>query len=221
MIHLLFDRLYFCYQLIINRNFLQDMKNANHIITTTEMTNTQSNSMSRATFITLLLLNLFNSAFLFGVVPAVSSYALLPYGQKAFYYTSVIAPIAYPLVALISFRVPTVPKIFIVIGSIIGYILCTFIMATAWQSPCPWWADTTHGAAIVSGTVYLATVIIAYVRLAIGNTIKREWPDDKGLFLFGISVQFGMLLGSVPIFLIIDVFGLLVDRAPCKTYCLE
>lgn len=170
-------------------------------------------------FIFMLLLNTFNSIILFGCLPSLTTYALLPYGQKTFYYSSMLTPLGYTLALIISARWTTLTTSATIIGSSIGFCLCLFVMVIAKQSPCPWWHDTIHGGAIMVLVWFVATVIIAYVRIAIGHRIKLEWEDEKGMFFFGVSIQLGLLLGSIPMYFLINVFGAFKDREPCHIYC--
>jgi len=93
-------------------------------------------------------------------------------------------------------------------------------MIIAWHSPCPWLADTIHGAVIMVAVWCMATLVIAYVRITIGNRIKTEWPHKNGMFYFGASNQLGILLGTIPIYILVNIFGLFVERQPCQAYCL-
>jgi hypothetical protein len=106
-----------------------------------------------------------------------------------------------------------------IVGSIFGCILSIFMIIIAFQSPCPWWADTLHGALIMLCNGFLLTLIIAYVRMTIGNRIKSEWANDKGMFYFGVTVQLGALIGTIPAYLLVNVFDVFTDRKPCQTYC--
>ncbi|CAF4194356.1 unnamed protein product [Rotaria socialis] len=176
--------------------------------------------MTRRVFIFLLLINIINSTMLFGCLPSLSTYALLPYGQKAFYYSSLFTPAAYSVALLINLRWETITLRATVIGSAIGLMLCIFIIIIATQSPCPWWSDTTHGAIIIAISWFLATLIIAFLRITIGHRIKLEWKDDQGMFYFGASIQLGLLLGAIPMYFLVNVFNVFTDREPCVIYCL-
>ncbi|CAF1488593.1 unnamed protein product [Rotaria magnacalcarata] len=63
--------------------------------------------------------------------------------------------------------------------------------------------------------------VIAFVRITIGNRIKIGWNGDEGLFYFGASLQLGFLLGTTPVYLLINNFGMFIDRQPCQKYCIE
>ncbi len=169
--------------------------------------------------IIFLFFNGFNSLILFGLLPPLIPYIILPYGQKAFYYSTLIYSLAYPLALLFSVMKGTISLAGTIIGSIIGCLLAVFMIIIASQSPCPWWADTIHGALIMISIYMCCTVIIAYVRITIGNRLKNEWANEKGLFYFGVTVQLGSLIGTIPIYLLINVFHVFIDRKPCQIYC--
>ncbi|CAF4789051.1 unnamed protein product [Rotaria sp. Silwood2] len=106
-----------------------------------------------------------------------------------------------------------------IIGTIIGSIFAVFIIIIAIQSPCPWWADTLHGAAVIVVIWLLMVFIIAYLRITTGNFIKADWSEEKGMFYFGITVQLGSFLGAIPMYLLVNVFDIFTDRKPCEVYC--
>jgi hypothetical protein len=177
--------------------------------------------MSRNVFIFLLVLNTINSIISFGMLPSLSTYALLPFGQKAFYYWSVVIPSAYPVTLLMSLRWKTASNHSILLHALFNLLLASFITITAAQSPCPWLADTTRGAVQIIAIWFVMSCTSCFLRITIGNRIKEEWMDEKGMFYYGATIQLGLLLGTVPTYLAINVFGLFIDRRPCQVYCLK
>ncbi len=177
--------------------------------------------MSQRVFILFLILNTINSAISFGCLPSLSTYALLPFGQKAFYYWSVVIPIAYPLSLLMSLYWKSVSNQLVVLQSVLNWLLSALIFILAGQSPCPWLADTTQGAFMIITIWFIMSLISGFLRITIGNRIKSEWMNDQGMFYYGGTVQLGMLLGTIPLYLFINVFDLFIDRKPCQTYCLS
>ncbi|CAF0969462.1 unnamed protein product [Adineta ricciae] len=177
-------------------------------------------SMTRKEFVIIQWFNVINSGILYGCLPTITTYSMLPYGQRAFYYCSILYPLAYPLAAMLAWFRQTISIFWVSAGSIIGCFICGFIIFIACQSPCPIWADTTHGGVIMVLAWFSSTFILAYVRIASGNNIKLYWKKESGLFYFGFTVQTGIIFGVLPFFLIINVFNLLKDRKPCITYCI-
>jgi hypothetical protein len=176
--------------------------------------------MTGKMFTRFLLFNAFNSTIAYGFLPSLSTYSLLPYGQKTFYYSSVVLPIAYPLALLSRLRWKIVSSRIIAILLIANCALSAFIFVIAAQSPCPWWADTMHGTLIIITVWFFAVFGSCLLRITIGNCIKTEWAGDKGMFYFGGTDILGSILGTIPIYLLINVFGIFNDRKPCQTYCL-
>ncbi|CAF0851020.1 unnamed protein product [Rotaria sordida] len=178
------------------------------------------NSMTKKQYFILQSFNVINSAILYGCLPTLITYALLPYGQKAFYYCSILFPMSYPLSALYGFVRPTLSTFWIIICSIFGCLICFFIFIIAFQSPCPIWADTLHGGIIMIIAWFFSSFVLAYVRIATGNRIKLTWRKENGLFYFGLCIQIGIIIGALPMYLAVNVYRLFQDRQPCITYCL-
>lgn len=195
------------------------LKEQNHLSKPRRLSLSTPNSMTQRQFYILQSFNVVNSAILYGCLPTLITYALLPYGQKAFYYCSVLAPISYPLSALYGIVRPTIATSWIVLGSIVGSLIAFWIVIIAFQSPCPMWSDTLHGAIIMIIAWFTSSFILSYVRVASGNRIKLAWPKEDGLFNFGVSVQMGIIFGVLPMYLVINVYEFLQDRQPCVTYC--
>ncbi|CAF4374801.1 unnamed protein product [Rotaria sp. Silwood2] len=175
--------------------------------------------IATSSFIFLLCINTYNSFILYGILPALTTYSLLPYGQKVLYYFCVFSTLSYSMSILISLKWATVSVRMTIIGTIIGSIFAVFIIIIAIQSPCPWWADTLHGAAVIVVIWLLMVFIIAYLRITTGNFIKADWSEEKGMFYFGITVQLGSFLGAIPMYLLVNVFDIFTDRKPCEVYC--
>ena len=166
------------------------------------------NSMTKKQYYILQLFNMINSALVFGCLPTLITYSLLPYGQKAFYYCSVLFPTAYPMSAIYALVRPKISITVVILGTVVGYSICIFIITCAYQSPCPIWADTLHGGIIMIIAWLTASFILSYVRIASGNRIKLAWGKESGLFYYGLCVQMGVVLGVIPMYLIINVYQL-------------
>ena len=177
--------------------------------------------MSKRIFYLFLILNTINSTISYGYLPSLSTYALLPFGQRAFYYWSILISAAYPLALVFSLFWKSVSNHSIVFQSILNWLLSAFIFIIAAQSPCPWLADTTQGALMVISIWFLMSLISDFLRITIGNRIKDEWEGDEGMFYYGGTAQLGLLLGTIPAYLFINIFDLFIDRKPCQIYCVS
>jgi hypothetical protein len=177
--------------------------------------------MSQRVFVLLLILTTVNSTMSFGCLPSLSTYVLLPFGQKAFYYWSVLIPFAYPLSLVLSLYWNSISNNQIIFQSILNCLLSLFVVIIARQSPCPWLTDSTQGALMIITVWFSMLVVYSFTRITIGNRIKSEWAGDKGMFYYGGTAQLGLLLGAIPTYFLINVFGLFIDRKPCQKYCLS
>jgi riboflavin transporter 2 len=196
------------------------LKNGEIVSKSRKLSLSTPNSMTKKQFFILQSFNVINSAILFGCLPTLITYSLLPYGQKTFYYCNILYPISYPLSVFLGFIYPTLSTFWVIIGSLFGWLTCFFIIIVAFQSPCPIWADTLHGGIIMTAAWFISSLVLAYIRVCSGNRIKLAWSKRSGLFHFGLSVQMGIIFGVLPMYLVINVYELLKDRQPCVTYCL-
>src|SRR5262245_55634886 len=64
--------------------------------------------LTAKSFILLLLLNIFNSFVWYGLLVPLITYSILPYGQKALYYFSLLNPLAFPIGSLMGVRWATI-----------------------------------------------------------------------------------------------------------------
>lgn len=167
----------------------------------------------------LLIINLIDSTIAYGCLPSLSTYAILPYGQRAYYYCGILIPSAYPLAFVISLFFKKSSNVSIILQTVVSCSLSVFIIAVAKQSPCPWLADTTLGAIMIITVWFFMSVISSFLRITTGNRIKTECEDEKSMFLYGAMTQLGLFLGTIPTYLAIHVFELFVDRKPCEPYC--
>lgn len=186
-----------------------------------ELTLKTHQNMSSGVFMMFMILSTISSIIAYGCLPSLSTYALLPYGQTAFYYWSVLVPSAYPLALVISLFWKSPSNQTVIILSVISWSISGFIFVIASQSPCPWLADTTAGARMIITVWLIMALTGSFVHIAIGNRIKSDWKDDKGMFYYGGTAQLGSFLGTIPMFIIINVFSVFTDRKPCQTYCVS
>ncbi|CAF1093105.1 unnamed protein product [Didymodactylos carnosus] len=166
----------------------------------------------------VLLLTGINAFVFIGCLPSMITYSLLPYGQRAFYYGSILAPLAYPFACFINMFIKLNLK-GILFLSLINIINSLFIMYIAFTSPCPVLHDTKTGALLLNFVWIITSFCFGYIRVRCGNIIRESWSKEGGLFNFGLTFLIGGILGTVPFFFIINVFKLLNDRKPCIRYC--
>lgn len=172
-------------------------------------------------FIFLLSLNAFSAFMLIGLLPPLTTYSILPYGQKTLYYSILFSPLGYFMALILSLRWTMISMRMTIIGTLVGCIFTIFTIIIAAQSPCPWWADSLHGAIIIVLSGSLLAIIIGFIRITIGNRIKKEWSNEKGMFYFSATYELGAFVGTIPMYLLVNVFDVFIDRKPCQIYCVK
>jgi riboflavin transporter 2 len=177
--------------------------------------------MTKKCYYALLLIGFLTSIILFGILPSIGTYAVLPYSQRAYYISSLVLPISSPLSVLIGLFLRSILKFMtIFILFMIAICLSVYVIIVAVLSPCPPLHDSTGGAILIISSYFVAHLSFYYVRLVIGNRIRQEYHRESGLFWFGAASQMGSLVGAIPTFLLVNAFGVFKSRNACQSYCL-
>jgi riboflavin transporter 2 len=182
---------------------------------------TSSMTMNKQMYFSLLLVSFLSSVVLFGVLPSISTYAVLPYSQRAYYISSLILPISNPLSVVIGLflrSILTFKSIFILF--LLAVCTSIYVLLVAFLSPCPPLHDTLVGAILVISCYFLTYLIFYYIRIVIGNRIRQECRRKSGLFWLGASSQMGSLFGAIPMYLLVNTFNVFKSRDVCQTSCL-
>jgi riboflavin transporter 2 len=179
-------------------------------------------SMSKRLYYGLLCLGFLSSIILFGILPSIGTYALLPYSQRAYYISSLILPISNPLSVLIGLFVRSIVR-FLWIFVLFGVATCAaiYVLLVALFSPCPPLHDSAAGAVIVISCYFLTYLALYYIRLVIGNRIRQEYQRQSGLFWFGAASQMGSLVGAIPMYLLVNTYSVFESRNACQAYCFD
>ena len=178
-------------------------------------------SMTQRCYYALLFIGFVSSVILFGILPSIGTYAVLPYSQRAYYISSIILPISNPLSVLIGLFVRSILKFMIICLLFIFAIgVSIYVTVAAFLSPCPPLHDSVGGGVLIISCYFLSYLCLYYVRLVIGNRIRQQYPRESGLFWYGASSQMGSLVGAIPMFLLVNVFNVFKSRNVCEHYCL-
>lgn len=100
--------------------------------------------------------------------------------------------------------------------NVIGTTISGYILALAALSPTPPLLGHGGGAIMVAAWV-LSVGVLTYVKVTIASILRRQ--KEKGgrnLFLFGVFTQIGSTIGSVIMFVLINVNNLFVPYYPCS-----
>ena len=177
-------------------------------------------SMSKSMYYSLLLIIYFISIILFGILPSIGTYVMLPYSQRAYYISSIILPISNPLSIIVSVLYRTCLSLSMILALCFA-ATCTavYVIVVATLSPCPPLHDTVGGAILVTTCYFTAQLIYYYLRIVIANRIRLEYQPNTGLFWLGAVNQVGALSGSIPMYFLINTFQLFKSREVCQIYC--
>lgn len=106
----------------------------------------------------LLILNGTICGFSNGVLPAIQSYACLPYGSNIYHLTLILCAVINPVACFLYFFV-SITSTRVIFGGVVVYLmLAGYTIGIAAASPCPMMTDSVYGGVIVVG-IYSNTLI--------------------------------------------------------------
>jgi hypothetical protein len=177
-------------------------------------------SMTKEVYGSFLLLTFFSSVILYGILPSIGTYIMLPYSQRAYYISSILLPVLNPFSVLMGYMIGSILRfIFVFILFLVAVCATTYVVIVAALSPCPPLHDTVIGAVLVIVYYLIAQLIFYYIRLIIGNRIRQEFKRDSQLFWLGTASQLGSLAGAIPMYLLVNTYKVFKSRNVCQTYC--
>nr|CAB3266298.1 solute carrier family 52, riboflavin transporter, member 3-B [Phallusia mammillata] len=151
-----------------------------------------------------------------GILPSVSSYTALPYGEVPYHLATSLGNMANPLACFIAFFLPMHSFIgigFMAIGSA-GF--ASYLLFLALKSPCPVLVNETGGAVLMVLCQILFVGCASYVKVSIAQ-IFRHQGHKKSLVWYGGIVQAGSLTGALIMFPLVNVYYLFQSGIPCET----
>ncbi|CAF2629918.1 unnamed protein product [Rotaria sp. Silwood2] len=176
--------------------------------------------MSTKLYHSLLAVAYYSYVFLHGILPAIVTYAMLPYSHTAFYISRIILPIAGPLSIIINRTCKS--RLALASITILCFIAtCTsvYVVTIAALSPCPPLHDTVFGAIIAIACFFISQLLYNYVRAVIANRIRQEYKHNSGLFWLGAVFRMGSMSGEILMFFLINTFHFFKSREACRSYC--
>ncbi|CAF0871496.1 unnamed protein product [Brachionus calyciflorus] len=154
----------------------------------------------------------------YGFLPGLMSYSNMPYGSNIMYLSVNLANIFLPVSILFSMGSNEVSTKRILIELSIPMAISFYIISIAIMSPCPPFVNAKYnlgGYFMVLCWVLLSSILIR-VRCLIAT--KLEKYGRNSLLIFGISSQFGQVLGGLIIFVLVDVMRLFKDKPKCSPF---
>ncbi|CAF3543047.1 unnamed protein product [Rotaria socialis] len=128
---------------------------------------------------------------LFGILPSIGTYVMLPNSQSAYYIASLVLLISNLLSVIIALVGKSRLQLSTIISlSFIATCLTVYVIVLAALSPCLPLHDTIGGAIIAIG-----------------------------LFWLGAISQMGALSGSIPMYFLINNMHVFKSRQVCRSYC--
>ena len=116
-------------------------------------------SVSASGTVFLLVILLYVSGLSDGVIPAIQSYACIPYSYHIYHLTLTLSNIANPVTCFVFPFIRTTSTVIIAVRSCIYFGMCSYILIVASQSPNALLRCGDSGAAFIVGTSYIITVL--------------------------------------------------------------
>jgi riboflavin transporter 2 len=154
----------------------------------------------RWTFVQLYSIIAIVSALGNGVIPAILSYASLPYGPTTYHLATELGLIANPVCCFLAFFVACKRPSLLGILCSVSVLIAIVIIYTATLSPSPWLVGTTAGSVLIVILNVLWTGCISYIRVNVATVLQKF--GENSLLFCGIFTQLGSFLGAIIIFLI-------------------
>ncbi|VDN03549.1 unnamed protein product [Thelazia callipaeda] len=155
------------------------------------------------------------SAQMNGIIPSVQSYASLPYSQKTYHFGLTIENIISPIICFLPLVVTISSMSVLVSLTLVSSVLTGFVIILASMSPTPILLSSVWGPIIAVSIAVCAFALNSFLRTVLA-TVLGEGNNETRLFWGGLCMQVGSLLGSVAMFLLINIFELFVSASSCS-----
>ncbi|CAD5220724.1 unnamed protein product [Bursaphelenchus okinawaensis] len=167
----------------------------------------------------LVLMNMTMCAQLYVFVPSITPYAVLPYSKETYYYTNILSCLCGPLGALMARAMPTrdIKKVFLWYLVVIS--LSSFNVLLAFQSPKPILVGTFVGSVMIVSCQCLMWLIGFYVYSMLIEIVRETAPaehiTERRLIYSGLISQLGSFIGTVTVFVSVNMLELFKEVPPC------
>ena len=175
----------------------------------------RSSSIPNKTFMVLLSIQCWICMLSNGALPSTQSYSCLPYGNTAYHVAITLSSMANPVACIIAYYVPMSSVGAVGVVNLIGTAISSYLVVLAAMSPAPPLLDN-GGEAIMILTWILSVGVLTYVKVSIAAILRRQkGKGGRNLFWFGVFTQIGSTVGSVAMFLLVNVYNLFTPFYPC------
>ncbi|KAG8195539.1 hypothetical protein JTE90_019527 [Oedothorax gibbosus] len=169
---------------------------------------------SRILYFYLLFLQGWASIATFGIFPAIQTYSCLPYGDGPFHLTVTLCGLAYPAACLLAMFCEVRNVWSISWMTLASTLVSTYAMATAVLSPNPPLVDSAIGPYLVVTCWVSFMFVFSYVKTMVTIMLGDHW-GHRALFWCGAVTQGGAVVGTLLMFLLVNVFNVFHDGGEC------
>lgn len=164
----------------------------------------QNGSSSQNTALLLVIIAIV-SGLSNGIIPAIQSYACIPYSYYIYHLTVTLSAIANPATCLVFPLIRSTSTVVISFLTVIYIGMCTYIIIVATQSPSVLLRCEDSGAALMVAISVSAVAVVTYIKVAIGGIMRGK--GRSYLLWFGAVTQVGSCIGALSIFAPVNVYG--------------
>lgn len=139
-----------------------------------------------------------------GVIPAIQSYACIPYSYYIYHLTLTLSNMVNPVTCFVFPFISTTSTFHLILLSSAYFGMCTYIVFIASQSPMVLLRCENTGAILIVVISVSAFAIATYVKVAIGAVMREK--GRKHLLWFGVCTQVGSCIGALSMFAPVNVY---------------
>ncbi|XP_070575490.1 solute carrier family 52, riboflavin transporter, member 3-B-like [Ptychodera flava] len=171
----------------------------------------------RADFIYWCALQLWCSAFLYGIMYSVVIYAALPYGVLVFHLSLTLPQMSNPLMCIVAHYLPTLRKSVINSMALVGSGGAAYIIWLGANSQKPILCGSIWGGIIEVGVFIIVICQFTYIRVMAAQFSHQL--GRQSLIVNSFMSQCGGILGTAIIFPLINYTHIFVPSDPCTHTC--
>jgi len=160
-------------------------------------------SLSHKEYIYYLIIIFIVNALSNGVLPSLSTYSSLPYGETPYHLAQALGNMANPTACIIALLAPISSAIAIGVCFLASLGFSAFLLLLAIQSPCPLFVNEAHGAILMVAGQILWVGMASYVKVCVAQ-VFRERGHKHSLLWYGAVVQLGSMTGAFSLFPIVQ-----------------
>ena len=135
-----------------------------------------------------------------GVIPAILSYACLPYGPTTYHLATELSLLANPIACFAAFFVACKSPKLLDLLCAFAVTIAGVVIYTATLSPDPWLKGTAAGSILIILLCVVWTSCISYLKVCIASILQRY--GENALMWCGVVTQLGSCCGAIVIFFI-------------------